>query len=280
MDSSFSLLVLLVAGLVLTSPSCHASSLESAHSSTSPKTKGETRTASASAADASTPTPVYVPVLYRTSDDSTTPTVTASFEELKKTKEVDTMNELTDFDNSTTTITFWRPYVSYVRQVPSLLWSHFVEGMSIESLIRLNLISIGLLSIAAFTNFLMSPESDYLFERMAEVNLGTRVEEMARTVELAIDSYGKVDPEVCLRMAACTLGKQNRRSSVNPYNNSAASDVVGNRLDQQPPGPIPMPQPDSPANPATSSKDVPRDNLLFVTIQLLDKLLRSVGGKT
>ena len=184
-------------------------------------------------------------------------------------------NESVEAENTaTTTITFWKPYISYVRQVPSLVWMHFVEGLSIHSLLRLNLISIGILSVAAFVSFLTSPDADYLFERMQHMNLGTRVEEMARTVELAIDSYGKVDPEVCLRMAACTLGKQNRRSSGTPDGSSvaaadAAAAAAGNSLD---------PQLNSSSLASASSKEVPRDNLLFVTIQLLDKLLRLVQG--
>ena len=36
------------------------------------------------------------------------------------------------------------------------------------------------------------------------------VEELARRVNLAVESYGKVDPEVCLRMASCTLGKERK----------------------------------------------------------------------
>lgn len=240
---------------------CLASSYESSHNSShassyssSPKTRWKRGdVVYTSVADAATAAPVYLPAVNET---ETQPS--ARQEEFN---EAGIIDERTEFDNTTTTITFWRPYVTYVRQIPSALWTTLVQGQSIQSLIRLNLISIGLLSALAFVSFLTSPESEYLFERMAQVNLGTRVEEMARTVELAIDSYGKVDPEVCLRMAACTLGKQNRR----PGNTSATASDGKNSLDLQP---------DSSSGAA--SKEIPRDNLLFVTIQLLDKLVRSV----
>lgn len=124
--------------------------------------------------------------------------------------------------------------------------------------------------MAAFASFLMSPESNELFERMQHMNLGTRVEEMARTVELAIDSYGKVDPEVCLRMAACTLGKQNRRPPAGSPDNGSLTDSESNSLGQGL---------NSSSIPSASSKEVPRDNPLFVTIQVVDKLLRLVSRR-
>lgn len=230
---------------------CQASSSHESSHSSSPDTRWKRDSVFASIADAATAAPVYVPALNITE--------MPSLSRLEDFNEGDRIKDRTEFDNTTMTITFWKPYITYVRQVPSLLWSHFIEGLSIQSLIRLNLISIGVLSAFAFINFLTSPESEYLFERMAQVNLGTRVEEMARTVELAIDSYGKVDPEVCLRMAACTLGKQNRRSG----NNSAAASDGKSGLEPE-------------SSSSAASKEIPRDNLLFVTIQVLDKLLRSV----
>ena len=269
MDFNNFVIFILCCSFCVKSSLCHASLRDPPSSSTNPRRLERAASHGTAALPSAASAKITdVPSIRRTSNATRASTRAVGRDE--ESNEVNISNESEPLGNSSLTITFWRPYFTYIRQVPSMLWSHFVEGVSLRSLIHLNLISIGMLSAAAFVSFLSSPESNELFERMQHMNLGTRVEEMARTVELAIDSYGKVDPEVCLRMAACTLGKQNRRESAGNAGNGSVTDSDGNNLG---------PGSNSSSIPSASSKEVPRDNPLFVTIQVLDKLLRLASKK-
>lgn len=121
-----------------------------------------------------------------------------------------------------TEITFWTPIVTYWEKIPKYLSS--IPGLkypvSLVTILTANLVSLALVAATAFMSFFFSPNAMKVITKLTEqlANFSTMnpstVEELARRVNLAVESYGKVDPEVCLRIASCTLGKERKRKDV------------------------------------------------------------------
>lgn len=113
---------------------------------------------------------------------------------------------------SDTEITFWTPLTQYYEKVSSLVMSNIPKNLlAMKQLFGYNIISLAILAASLFISFVFSPNS--WLNKLSQINLGSGVEELARRVDLAIHSYDNIDPEVCIRMAACTLGKQKKSMS-------------------------------------------------------------------
>lgn len=118
-----------------------------------------------------------------------------------------------------TEITFWTPVYTYLDKIPKYLSK--IPGikypLSFVTILAANLVSLALVAATAFMSFFFSPNAMKVITKLTEnlANFSTMnpssVEDLARRVNLAVESYGKIDPEVCLRMASCTLGKERKR---------------------------------------------------------------------
>lgn len=129
------------------------------------------------------------------------------------------MNNETSAATNDTYITFWTPIYTYMDKIPKYLAK--IPGlkypMSMVTMLTANLVSLAIVAATAFMSFFFSPNTIKIITKLTEnlANFSTMspagVEDLARRVNLAVESYGKIDPEVCLRMASCTLGKERKR---------------------------------------------------------------------
>ena len=125
-----------------------------------------------------------------------------------------------------TEITFWTPISSYYDRVVTMISTRIPSNLlSLKTLFGYNLISLAILAASLFISFVFSPNS--WLNKLAQFNIGSGVEDLARKVNLAIDAYENIEPEVCLRMAACTLGQQKKSMNSAPSSRPQHHPLLG-----------------------------------------------------
>ena len=191
---------------------------------------------------------------------------------------------------------YWNSYVNFLKSLASLdivkQSLKTLTSMSLNTLIKMNLLSLTALAGAAFVSFMMSPQAAEMASRIASYELPaivdtTVVEMMARNVELAIDSYDKLDPAVCLRMAACTLQKERAKkrsqetassNSVTDHvsssgNNNVASEIDSSSNKDNTDATTSNESVKQEENATSGTRDPFNSHPIFTAIQLLDKIL-------
>lgn len=99
--------------------------------------------------------------------------------------------------------------------IPNLISRSPTGALTVQSLVSFNLVSIAVLIFSVFITYFIYPMFDSSWtKRVSDLNFdfGSKVNDIQKRVTRAIDAYSHLDPDVCAKIAICTLSKDKQQS--------------------------------------------------------------------